>query len=324
MNKLILMTGSSGTIGTALVQEMMRRKLPVIPLDIKPSLWDHAIDRKTLRHNLKYSLDSLRLRQTPGMIIHLAAHARVHDLVVRPDMALENYVMTYNVLEYARQKGIKRIIYASSREIYGESKQNQIRKESDSSVVTIKSPYTASKYGSEALVHAYHECYGIKPVIVRFSNVYGRFDVSERVVPLFIYYALRNRDITIFGKEKKLDFTYTDDAVDGMMAIIRRFDRVSGLTFNLSRGRGERLVDLARIVVEQLKAESKIKLSTKRVGEISSYVGDISLAKKHLGFKPKVLLKDGLVRNIEWYLSVIKNRRIYDYQRRNLLKRGWA
>jgi UDP-glucose 4-epimerase len=258
------------------------------------------------------------------MIIHLAAHARVHDLVVRPDMALENYVMTYNVLEYARQKGIKRIIYASSREIYGESKPNQTRKESDSSVVTIKSPYTASKYGSEALVHAYHECYGIKPVIVRFSNVYGRFDVSERVVPLFIYYALRNRDITIFGKEKKLDFTYTDDAIGGLMAIIRRFDRVSGMTFNLSRGRGERLVNLAQIVVEQLKSESKIKLSTKRIGEISSYVGDISLAKKHLGFKPKVLLKDGLARNIEWYLSVIKNRRIYDYQRRNLLKRGWA
>ena len=324
MARTILVTGSSGTIGTALVQELIRRGDNVIPLDIKHSPWDEKIERRTVFHDLRKPLDKIKLRRRPDTIVHLAANARVHDLVVRPDLARDNCLMTYNLLEYARRHGIKRFLFSSSREVYGESRAGEKRREDSVSLTKIKSPYTASKFGAEALLHAYQECYDIKPVIVRLSNVYGRYDVSERVIPLFIYYAVRHRDITVFGREKKLDFTYMDDCVDGLVRIIRRFDRVTGLTFNLSRGVGERLIDLANMIVELVGSRSNISTSSKRVGEISSFVGNINLARRKLGYSPKVLLKDGLAINIEWYLNAMKTRRIYQAQRRNLGKRGWA
>ncbi len=324
MIKTVMVTGSSGTVGTALIQELMSRKYDVIPLDIKHSYWDKRIERKTVFHDLRKPLDNLRLRQQPDIIIHLASNARVHDLVVDPQKALDNYIMSHNILEFARLRGIKRFVFASSREVYGESQHSLKRREDSTHVTKIKSPYTASKFASEALIHSYHECYGIKPVIVRLSNVYGRFDASERAVPLFIYYALRNRDISIFGKEKRLDFTYTDDAVAGLTLIVKKFDKAAPTTLNITAGKAARIIDVARIIIDEIGSESKILLGKKRTGEISTFVADISRARKLLGYKPKVSLEVGLKKNIEWYLEAMKIRKVYEAQRRDLMRRGWA
>lgn len=320
---VILVTGSSGTVGTALVLRLQENGFRVIPLDIRCSLWDDDIDRRTIRHDLRKSLDNVRLSHLPDVIVHLAANARVHDLVVRPKLALDNYVMTHNVLEYARARGIRRVVFSSSREVYGESPRNARRREDDTHVSRVKAPYTASKFAAEALIHAWRECYGVQPVIARLSNVYGRFDVSERVIPLFLYYALRNRDITVFGKEKRLDFTYIDDCVDGLLRIIERFDKVVGHTFNLATGRGERLTDLATWIVGLLDSDSQVHISEKRVGEISSFVGNINAARQLLGYSPTMTLKRGLVPSIDWYVEAMKDRRAYESQRRNLKRRGW-
>ena len=87
------------------------------------------------------------MRQTPDLIIHLASNARVHDLVVDPKKALDNYVMTHNLLEFARKRGIKRFVFASSREVYGESKEGVKRRENTTDIVKIKSPYTEQVRG---------------------------------------------------------------------------------------------------------------------------------------------------------------------------------
>lgn len=319
-----MVTGSSGTVGTALVQELYAKGYQVIPLDIRRSLWDTRINRSTIRHDLRRPLSDLKMRRLPDLIVHLASNARVHDLVVDPGKALDNYIMTHNILEFARQRGVKRFVFSSSREVYGESVQATARREDSTHVTTIKSPYTASKFASEALIHAYHECYDIRPVIVRLSNVYGRFDVSERAVPLFIYYARRNRTINIFGEEKRLDFTYTDDAVDGLVRIVDRFDKVAPETFNITRGKGARIVDVARKIIDLVGSGSTLNIGTKRTGEISTFVADISRARKRLGFNPKVDVDEGIRLNVEWYLEAIKEPRVYQTQRRDLMHRGWA
>lgn len=320
---VILVTGSSGTVGTALVLRLQKDDYQVIPLDIKGSLWDSELNRKTIRHDLRKPMDKMRLSRLPDVIFHLAANARVHDLVERPQLALDNYLMTHNVLEYARTRSIRRIIFSSSREVYGESRPSVKRREDDTHVSRIKAPYTASKFAAEAMIHAWRECYDTQPVIVRLSNVYGRYDVSERVIPLFLYYALRNRDMTVFGKEKRLDFTYIDDCIDGLVRVIERFDKVAGKTFNLATGRGERLTDLARWIIGLLDSESRIHISDKRVGEISSFVGNITAARRLLEYRPTTTLKRGLVSSIDWYIEAMKDRRAYESQRRNLAKRGW-
>lgn len=324
MTKRILVTGSSGTIGTALVQALDAKGFSVTPLDIRPSIWDEKLNRRTIRCDLRKPLDKLKLKQTPDLIVHLAANARVHDSVVNPKLALDNYLMVYNLLEYARNHGVSRFLFTSSREVYGETGTKATFRENDTHVTKLKSPYSASKFGAEALIHSYHDCYDIKPVITRLSNVYGRYDVSERVIPLFMYYAQRSRELCVFGREKKLDFTYIDDCIDGLIRIIKRFDKVAGTTLNLASGRGERLLDLATMIRDELESESNISVSAKRVGEISSFIGDITLAKKLLGYNPKVSLKQGLAATAEWYIEAMKQRRIYETQRRNLARRGWA
>ncbi len=320
---VILITGSSGTVGTALVMRLRENGYRILPLDIRGNLWDTDIDGQTIRHDLRKPLNTSRVPHRPDVIVHLAANARVHDLVERPQLALDNYIMTHNVLQYARSQGIKRVLFSSSREVYGESARGIKRREDDTHVSRIKAPYTASKFAAEALIHAWRECYDIQPVIARLSNVYGRYDVSERVIPLFLFYALRNREITVFGREKRLDFTYIDDCVDGLVRIIDRFDEVAGQTFNLATGRGERLVDLAKWIIDLLDSQSTILLSDKRVGEISSFVGNITAARRLLGYSPTTTLRRGLMPSIDWYIEAIKNRRAYESQRRNLAKRGW-
>jgi len=323
MIRNILITGSSGTVGAALTQKLKEEGYRVIPLDIRSSYWDAEINRRTIFHDLRKPLDNVKMPCKPDTIIHLAANARVHDLVVKPNLALDNYVMTHNILEFARRKGVKRLLFSSSREVYGESRSNLKRKEDSTDVTRIKAPYTASKFAAEALIHAYGECYDVKPVIVRLSNVYGKYDVSERVIPVFLYYARRNRELCVFGREKKLDFTYIDDCVDGLFRIVQRFDRVAGRTFNISAGKGERLIDLANMIVKLLKSKSKVTSSVKRVGEISSFVADIGLARRLIGYKPKTTLKEGLELNAEWYFKAMKDRKVYGSQRRNLARRGW-
>ncbi len=295
----------------------------MIPVDIKPCIWDRQINRRTVRLDLRKSLKALQSGRKPDLIIHLAANARVHELVVDPRRALDNYVMTHNVLEYARQRKIDRVLFSSSREIYGESHPSKRRREADTDITRIKSPYTASKFSAEALLHAYQDCYGIRPVIVRLSNVYGKYDVSERVIPLFIYYALRNRPLTLFGKEKKLDFTYIDDCIDGLSRIVARFDKVAGNTFNIATGKGEKLLNLARWIIEETGSESEIRIDHKRTGEISCFTADITSARKLLGYAPKVSLKDGIRYAVEWYRQIIRQRNVYDLHRRTLARWGW-
>jgi UDP-glucose 4-epimerase len=323
MSPTILVTGSSGTVGTALTLALRECKFDVIPLDIKSSLWDADIDRRTVRHDLRKPLTSIRLKKLPDVIIHLAANARVHESVSHPEMARDNYLMTFNVLEYARSKGIRRILFSSSREIYGESGPGERRGENSVSIDGMKSPYTASKYGVEALLRSYAECFDIQSVVVRLSNVYGKYDVSERVIPLFIYHALRNHDLTVFGAHKKLDFTYIEDCVNALLQIVRRIDKVSGETFNICTGHGCKLIDLAKDVIRLLNSHSKIRIDNKRSGEITSFVGDIALARKKLGYNPQVDIQKGLPLAIEWYLDAMKDRRVYFTQRRILKRLGW-
>ncbi len=320
----ILITGSSGTVGTALVKKLSALKYKVVPLDIKPSIWDEQINKDTVRHDLRKPLSSKKIKKRPDLIIHLAANARVHDSVVNPSLASDNYLMTSNLLEYARENKIPKLLFASSREVYGESHGGRKKNESNHDIKNLKAPYTASKIGSEALIHSYSACYDINIVIARLSNVYGRYDVSERVIPLFLYYAERDRDLTIFGKEKKLDFTYIDDTINGLTKIVKRFDKVKGETINLASGKSSKLIDVAKFIISQTESNSKIKISSKRTGEISHFTANILRARQLLNYQPKVDINEGLTLSIKWYEQVKKIKKVHNSQRRNLLKRGLA
>jgi len=141
-------------------------------------------------------------------------------------------------------------------------------------------------------------------VIVRFSNVYGMYDESNRVVPLFVRRARKGEPLEVYGKDKCLDFTYIDDTVAGLLLVLKNFDHVQGDTFNLAFGQGISILHVAETLKELLGSSSTIAMGQSRTGEVTRYTADISKAKKALGYAPKVDFEEGIRKSVEWYNTV--------------------
>jgi len=305
----ILITGSSGQIGTNLALHLLNLRHSVFGVDVRPNPWSDAFP--TLLQDLSTPFTDFRggLGHVPyppdlDVVVHFAAHAKVHELVQQPARALENVVMTFNVLEFCRHNGLP-IIFSSSREVYGDI-HRYITEESYADFAFTESPYSASKISGEALIYAYAQCYGLRYLVFRFSNVYGRYDVDiermERVIPLFIRKITRGEPITIYGEKKVLDFTYVDDCVAG---VYRGIELLTGggaanQTINLAYGEGNSLVTLADYIGEALGVPPQTTIEPARVGEVTHYVANIGKARALLGYTPQISLREGIGRAVAW------------------------
>lgn len=295
----VLVTGSSGTIGTELVGRLLDDGYDVTGTDVVPNRWDEAIDDLTVQVDLTDPAATSSLPTDVDLVVHLAANARVHKLVQDPTGARENFDVTFNLLDFARTVGAD-FVFASSREVYG-NEDRTICSEDDTFVNVCESPYTASKIGGEALVKSYERCYDIETCILRFSNVYGRYDASDRVIPLFIAQAANGDDLTVFGDKKVLDFTYIDDCVSGIKRVLEKFHKTKGTTLNIASGRGTSIIELAELLRERVNPSVDIHVEPNRVGEVSRYIADISKARKLMGHEPSHTVKSGLDQTVEWY-----------------------
>jgi UDP-glucose 4-epimerase len=296
----IIVTGSSGTIGTELVKRLDDRGADVSPVDYVGNRWSDRIDDLTTKVDLRESGALDDLPPDAETVIHLGARARVHDLVEDPKGARDNIEMTFNVLEYARKNDIEDIVFASSREVYGNTGK-VVYSEEDTFVNKAESPYTASKVGGESFANAYENCYGINSCILRFSNVYGRYDASDRVIPLFIAQASAGEPLTVYGEDKVLDFTHLDDCVDGILGVLDNYEKVQSTTLNIASGEGSSILEVAKQIASSVDREVDIDIQSSRTGEVSRYVADISKAKKLIDYSPEYSLSDGINRTTDWY-----------------------
>src|SRR3989338_2846533 len=289
----ILVTGSSGTIGTRLCEKLLEAGFNVTGADWEPNKWNKNIQAITTQIDLRdaHKLEAESWKLKADLIVHLAANARVYELVEDPSRARDNIITTFNLLEFARKNHIKKFIFASSRETYGNTPKEKL-KENDANFQACESPYTASKIAGEAMVEAYKRCYTMDTIVFRFSNVYGMYDDSVRVVPLFFHQARMGEPLTVFGKEKCLDFTYIDDTVDAILLAIKQFDHAKNDTYNIATGTGTTLSHLAARIKELTGSSSQIHTGEVRTGEIVKFVADISKAKEKLGYQPNVMFEE--------------------------------
>ncbi len=305
----VLITGSSGQIGTNLALRLLAEGHTVFGVDRRMNPWTDAFP--TLLQDLSAPHRDFRggIGGAPyppcDIVVHLAANAKVHELVEQPHRALENITLTFNVLEYCRVNGLP-MVFASSREVYGDI-HRYLTEEANADFSYTESPYSASKISGEALIYSYARCYNLPYLIFRFSNVYGRYDTDigrmERVIPLFINRIAGGEPVTVFGGEKVLDFTYVDDCVDGIVRGVARLcdGTVTNRTINLAYGEGNTLVRMAELIGIALGVPPTIIVEpAKRPGEVSYYVADISLARELLGFTPQVPLAEGIRRAVAW------------------------
>lgn len=298
----ILITGSSGQIGTNLALTLQARGDEVVGIDCRLNSWTNEIE--TCQINL-VNANKSDLPDGPfDVVVHLAAHAKVFELVEQPSRALENVVMAFTVLDYARRHKIP-LVFGSSREVYGDIHRH-VTEEATADFVVAESPYSASKISGEAFIYSYAECYGLPYLVFRLSNVYGRYDNDidrmERVLPLFIKKIAQDDPIVIFGKEKVLDFTYVDDCIDGICRGIDALvaDKVVNQTVNIAYGRGSTLVDAVNIISLTLDKTPNVRYEQARPGEVLHYVADISKARALLGYEPQVPLSAGIPKGIQW------------------------
>src|SRR3954464_1749565 len=258
----VLLTGSSGQIGTNLALRLQADGHWVYGVDKRSNTWTNAFD--TLHQDLAGIYPSFNggiggvEYPEVDVVVHMAAHAKGHQLVREPHRALENAIMTFNVLEYCRQLQLP-LVFSSTREVYGDVHRFEEYAEEAADFAYTESPYSASKITSEAFIYSYARCYGLDYLVFRFSNVYGRFDNDlwrmERVLPLFMHQLARGEGITVFGgDEKVLDFTYIDDCVDGIAHGVYALaeQRVANQTINLAYGQGNTLVRAAELIASEL------------------------------------------------------------------------
>ena len=300
--KKILVTGSSGTIGTRLCEKLLEENYEIVGVDLKSNRWNERLNESTIIGDLRNKQILENLPKDIDLVIHLAANARVYNLVIDPGLARDNFEILFNTIEFCRKNDIKRFIFASSREVYGNSKQI-VHSENDVYVRNCESPYTASKIGGEALVHAYHRCYGINFIIIRFSNVYGMYDDSDRVIPLFIKLTKENKGLVVYDGEKMLDFTYIDDAISGILKCMENFDQVKNDVFNIASGEALSFIEVAQLIQQYMDNKNKIAIKENRTGEVVKFIANISKAKKKLGYEPKTTITGGIEKSIKWYMK---------------------
>jgi nucleoside-diphosphate-sugar epimerase len=306
----VTITGSSGQIGTNLALRLLADGHTVFGIDKRPNPWTDTIPTLLQDLSAPYRDFGGGIGSVPypacDIVVHLAANAKVHELVEFPHRAMENIQLTFNVLEYCRANDLP-VIFSSSREVYGDI-HRYITEETHADFSFTESPYSASKISGEALIYSYARCYGLRYLVFRFSNVYGRYDSDiermERVIPLFIQRMARGAAVTVYGREKVLDFTYVDDCVDGIVRGIERLlaGRVVNETINLAYGQGNSLVRMAEYVAAALQITPLINVEeAKRRGEVSHYVADLSKAVELLEYQPRVPLEQGIGHAVAWW-----------------------
>ena len=273
----ILITGSSGQIGTNLGLRLLDRGDEVVGIDWRPNTWTDRIP--TIQHNLcSGKPGALPVSGRFDAVVHLAAHAKVFELVQHPERAMENVSSAFSALDYCRQQRTP-LLFGSSREVYGDIHRH-VTDEAQADFVVAESPYSASKIAGEAFIYSYAECYDLPCLVFRFSNVYGRYDCDldrlERVIPLFIRRIADGEPIVVYGPDKVLDFTWVDDCTEGVIQGIDALvaGRLKRETINVAYGQGATLMDLVNLIALALRREPNARYEPSRSGEVTRYVAN--------------------------------------------------
>jgi UDP-glucose 4-epimerase len=309
--KNILVTGGCGFIGTNLVKYLSQRHYKVRILDnlsTASSIWTpshHSSPQAPQTQSTELLVGDIRdpeviKKAVEGIdaVVHLAAHASVVDSLKNPKENWDvNVNGTLNLLEACRQKGIGKFIFASSNAVLGE----QPPPVDESKIPRPLSLYGASKLAGEALCSAYYHSFGLNTISLRFANCYGPHSKhNPNVITRFMDWARQGKPLIIYGDGNQTrDFIHADDICQAIHLALISLD--SGLKtqdlllFQIASGvetSVNELVDLIR----KIAADHQISVihEPRRKGEIERNYSDITKARKLLGFKPKITLKEGL------------------------------
>jgi UDP-glucose 4-epimerase len=305
--KKVVVTGGAGFIGSNLAEELVKKHYVVVVDDLSTGRMDN-IQNLIGKENFEFvkcsitDLDSLKkIFQDVDYVFHQAAIPSVQRSIENPIAINEvNVAGTLNVLVAARDCGVKKVIYASSSSVYGDTPELPKREDMKPNPL---SPYAVSKLIGEYYCKVFSEIYGLKAVSLRYFNVYGpKQDPNSEyaaVVPKFIQRILNNLPPVIYGDGKQTrDLIFVKDAVKANILAMKK--NVEGV-FNIAYGKDVSINELANKIMEIMGVELNPIYDEPRKGDIRHSLADISLARKKLGYEPECDLEKGLKETINYF-----------------------
>ena len=300
--KKIVVTGGCGFIGSHLVEALLNKNAQVVIIDNlssgefrNPNAQLHQIDIVD-----KDALSNV-IDENVYAIFHLAAHFGHPRSLIDPILGLEvNVRGSLNILEICREIGTPRLVFASTFSVYGESDALPLTEDSNCDP---RSPYDVSKLSMEKYINAYHILFGLRSVILRFSNAYGPRDLSGKyrsAVSNFIFNILNGFPPKLhFEGKATRDFIFIDDMVQALLLAGSKENAI-GQTFNVCTGIETTIKDIVQQIIDISGKKIEPVLIPSKQFYSSRLVGSCDKAKNMLGFNPNVSIDSGLKKTIEW------------------------
>jgi nucleoside-diphosphate-sugar epimerase len=307
----ILITGRIGFIGHNVVAQLEDLEHDVLIIDnmtdygvISENEMDYLIDERSKkifsvchpydienRIPIDRTFDSFK----PDIVIHLASFPR--QKVVNSNPSFGARVMIeglLNLCEAAKRNNVEKFVYVSSSMVYG----NFTDGVTEDVECEPQGQYAIMKHAGELLVKDYHDRGAFDYTIIRPSAVYGPCDVEARVVSKFLLAALRDETINVNGPAEKLDFSYVDDVVDGIVTATLS-DNTVNKCYNVTRGAARTLLEAAELAVK-IAGKGKIQINKRDEMFPSRGTLNIDAARQDFGFDPKVDMEEGFQNYYEW------------------------
>lgn len=283
----ILVTGGTGFIGSHLVDALVARGDEVTVLDnLRRSQVNYLQPHLESGHATFYQSDIRdylaveRAMEGASLVYHLAAQSNVMGAVVDYDYSFTtNVVGTFNMLKAASVHQVTRVVFSSSREVYGEPDHFPV---SETAPLSPKNTYGASKMAGEAYCRVWPMAAGVDCQILRFTNVYGPRD-RDRVIPIFLERVQAGQDLELYGGQQVIDFVWIAIAVQALLAAAVC---PNDGPINVGSGQGTRLAQLAQRIVALAGSATHIDYLPARQVEVVRFIADVSRMNRKLGILP--------------------------------------
>lgn len=308
---LFLVTGSAGFIGSNLCEAILRLGYKVRGLDDLSTGKQKNVDMFMDNDNYEFIKGDIKdldtcMKACEGVdyVLNEAAWGSVPRSIEMPLFYCANNIQgTLNMLEAARQKGVKKFVYASSSSVYGDE---PVLPKKEGREGNLLSPYALTKRCDEEWAKQYTRHYGLDTYGLRYFNVFGRRQDPDgayaAVIPKFIKQLLDGETPTINGDGRQSrDFTYIENVIEANLKACLASHEAAGEAFNVAYGGREYLTDIYYGLTKALSIEREPNFGPDRAGDIKHSNADISKAKKLLGYDPDWSFERGIAAAIEWY-----------------------
>lgn len=310
----VLLTGAAGFIASHFSERLLARGSSVVGMDCFDDFYDPAIKERNLlraRDHDAFTLVRGDIRDREALaglpeeidtIVHIAARAGVRPSIAQPGLYYDvNVTGTLNLMEMARERGIRQVVFASSSSVYGNNEKVPFS-EADPVDHPI-SPYAATKKAGELLTHAYSHLFGITCLCLRFFTVYGPRQRPDLAIHKFARLMRAGEELPMFGDgTSQRDYTYIEDILQGMDGALDWVSTHDGShdIVNLGESRTIGLREMIGILGEELEIEPRIRLLPEQPGDVVRTYADVSKARRVLDYQPQWDFRDGIRAFVSW------------------------